>query len=90
MDGKVKVRRPQLTDLRESGSIEQDADIVMFLHREAYYNSGEEDMDESGQPADLGATDLIVAKNRHGETRTIKLHFDMSHTRFTAVDFIKE
>ena len=90
VDGKVKVRRPQLTDLRESGSIEQDADIVMFLHREAYYNSGEEDMDESGQPADLGATDLIVAKNRHGETRTIKLHFDMSHTRFTAVDFIKE
>lgn len=91
VDGKVKVRRPQLTDLRESGSIEQDADIVMFLHRESYYNNDPvDDADENGEVLDEGKSELIVAKNRHGETCNIPLHFDKQYTRFTTVDFRKE
>jgi replicative DNA helicase len=61
-------RRPQLSDLRESGSIEQDADIVIFLHREAYYNK---EMDE----ADRNKAEAIVAKNRNGATGIASLRF---------------
>lgn len=83
-EGRGKSHKPQLADLRESGSIEQDADIVMFLYREAYYNNehSEEEQDE----IDDSLTELIVAKNRHGETGTIKLAFDREFTRFRAVD----
>lgn len=70
--------RPQLADLRESGSIEQDADIVMFLHRNDYYNDGEE-----GQPANPNEAELIIAKNRHGATDSIPLHWEGQFTRFT-------
>ena len=65
--------RPILADLRESGSIEQDADIVMFLYRDEYYNSDTEEQ---------GVAECIVAKNRHGETGTIKLGWDGKFTRF--------
>lgn len=66
-------KRPMLSDLRESGSIEQDADIVMFLYRDAYYNK------ESAQP---NISECIVAKNRHGDTGTIELIWDGQFTRF--------
>lgn len=66
--------RPMLSDLRESGSIEQDADIVMFLYRDAYYNK------ESEQP---NMAECIVAKNRHGETGSIPLIYDGPFTRFS-------
>ena len=56
--------RPMLSDLRESGSIEQDADIVMFLYRDEYYNPDTE-------KKNIG--EVIVAKNRHGETGTVEL-----------------
>ena len=62
---------PQLSDLRDSGSIEQDADIVLFLYREGYYESTK----NSGQ--------CIVAKNRHGETRSVPLHWQGEFMRFT-------
>ena len=76
--------RPQLSDLRESGSIEQDADIVMFLYREDYYRS---EVDEDKQDdIDENHTELIVAKNRHGATGTIEMTFDKEFTRFRAVD----
>lgn len=70
--------RPMLSDLRESGSIEQDADVVMFLHRESMYNPGEEDE---------GEVKCIVAKNRHGETGSVDLHWDGRYTRFSSVEY---
>lgn len=67
-------KRPILSDLRESGSIEQDADIVMFVFREEYYKPND--------PSLNGLAELIVAKQRNGPTGTIKLTFLHSHTRF--------
>ena len=64
-------KRPILSDLRESGAIEQDADIVSFIYRPEYYQILE---DEEGQSL-KGVADLIVAKNRHGAQKTIKLRF---------------
>ena len=71
--------RPQLSDLRDSGSIEQDADVVLFLYRDAYFNKSED--------ADQTLAECIIAKNRHGETGTIPLSWDGAHTRFYDVDF---
>ena len=74
--------RPMLSDLRDSGSIEQDADIVMFLYRQDYYsNSGDENDDKN-------SGECIVAKNRHGESRTIPLHWQGEYMRFTAQERI--
>ena len=87
-EGRGKSHRPQLSDLRESGSIEQDADIVMFLFREVYY-AGEKDEEEQDE-IDKSKTELIVAKNRHGETGTIQLVFDSEFTRFRAVDNVND
>ena len=67
-------RRPTLTDLRDSGSIEQDADIVMFIHREEYYNE---------TPENKNLAEIIVAKNRHGSTSTAKLNWIGEFTKFT-------
>lgn len=85
-EAKGKSHRPALSDLRESGSIEQDADIVMFLYRDTYYDN------EKAEGADLSdptAAECIVAKNRHGEIGTIKLHWDGQFTRFTSVDYFR-
>ncbi|MFZ3010053.1 MAG: replicative DNA helicase [Candidatus Microsaccharimonas sp.] len=68
---------PQLSDLRESGSIEQDADIVMFIYREDYYNP-ETDRQH--------ITDLIIAKHRNGPTGKVELYFHPERLRFTSVD----
>lgn len=68
---------PQLADLRESGSIEQDADIVMFIYREDYYNP-ETDRQH--------ITDLIIAKHRNGPTGKVELYFDPQRLRFSSVD----
>ncbi len=65
--------RPMLSDLRESGSIEQDADIVMFLHREDYYDKDTEKKN---------IAEVIIAKNRHGETGTIELAWLGKYTKF--------
>ena len=92
-------KRPQLADLRESGSIEQDADQVLFIFRQAYYEQNrmpqkmwvkmkapiksgvaewQAKMDEI-----MNISDVIIAKNRHGPTATVKLFFDGATTRFT-------
>jgi replicative DNA helicase len=71
-------KRPLLSDLRESGSIEQDADVVMFIHREAYYNRDEEMSD-----ADRAKSEIIIAKQRNGPTGTVNLLFI---SRFTSFD----
>jgi replicative DNA helicase len=68
---------PQLSDLRESGSIEQDADIVMFIYREAYYNP-ETDREN--------ITDLIIAKHRNGPTGKVELYFHPERLRFMSLD----
>jgi replicative DNA helicase len=72
-------KRPQLSDLRESGAIEQDADMVMFLHRPEYYNVHK---DEDGNST-AGLAYVVVAKNRSGAVGTAKLGFDATITKFT-------
>src|SRR5690606_32486849 len=62
--------RPRMSDLRESGSIEQDADVVMMLHREDYFHRGDENYD------DTNTAEVIIAKQRNGPTGVVKLHFD--------------
>ena len=71
-------KRPMLSDLRESGSIEQDADVVAFIHREAYYNRTEE-MSES----EKAKSEIIIAKQRNGPTETVYLNFISKYTRFS-------
>lgn len=75
-------KRPQLSDLRESGSIEQDADMVMFLYRPEYYGFSE---DENGQPVQ-GTGEVIIAKHRNGALDTIRLKFIGKYTKFTNLD----
>ena len=78
--------RPMLSDLRDSGSIEQDADIVMMLYREGYYKSSAQNPDE----IDLTQADVDVAKNRHGPTERIKLHWDAQYTLFSTLEYRDE
>ncbi|MHC4753429.1 MAG: DnaB-like helicase C-terminal domain-containing protein, partial [Planctomycetota bacterium] len=68
--------RPRMSDLRESGSIEQDADVVMLLHREDYYHRGQEDYEQDN------TAELIIAKQRNGPTGSVKLTFREKITRF--------
>jgi len=74
-------KRPMLSDLRESGSIEQDADIVLFLYRDDYYNPDSDDKN---------VAELIVAKNRHGETGKIKLQWLGQFTAFSSQDTVHD
>lgn len=75
-------KRPQLSDLRESGAIEQDADIVAFIHRPEYYGLNQT---EDGQST-AGLAEIIVAKHRNGATDNIKLRFRSEQARFTDFD----
>ena len=79
-----KSHKPTLADLRDSGSIEQDADIVLFLYRENYYDS------EKGEDANLSdpnKAECLIAKNRHGEANcSVKLYWDSRFTRYTGID----
>jgi len=69
--------RPRMSDLRESGAIEQDADVVALLHRESYYAAGDD-----AAAADDNTAELIIAKQRNGPVDTLKLHFSKQWTRF--------
>lgn len=78
--------RPVLSDLRDSGSIEQDADIVLFLYRDDYYAN------EGGAPdedADKNSCECIVAKNRHGESKSVPMHWQGEFMRFTSREVIR-
>ncbi len=72
-----QTKRPMLSDLRESGSLEQDADIVMFLYREDYYDAETERKN---------ITDVIIAKHRNGPIDTVQLYFEKRFTKFTGLD----
>ena len=78
-EGRGKSHKPQLSDLRESGSIEQDADIVLMLYRESYYDS---EKDET-VVVDNDKAEVIIAKNRHGGTGEVDLHWNGMYTRFS-------
>ena len=73
--------RPMLSDLRESGSIEQDADIVIFLYRDDYYNQDSEDRN---------IAEVIIAKQRSGSTGTVKLAWLGSFTKFANIDMYRQ
>ena len=74
-------KRPMLSDLRESGSIEQDADIIIFLYRDAYYEKTAENQ---------SVAECIVAKNRHGQTDTVNLSWIGEYTLFRGIDMRRE
>jgi replicative DNA helicase len=76
--------RPRMSDLRESGSIEQDADVVMLLHREDYYHRGEADWEDNN------AAEIIIAKQRNGPTGLVKLIFREKLTRFESASYADE
>ncbi|GJQ29537.1 MAG: replicative DNA helicase [Phycisphaerae bacterium] len=77
--------RPRMADLRESGSIEQDADVIMLLHREEYYHVQDEDWKHEN-PDKIGMAELIIAKQRNGPTGVVKLTWDHGSTRFRSFD----
>ena len=81
----TNAHRPVLSDLRDSGSIEQDADIVLFLYRDDYY-SGDQ---APGEETDKNRGECIIAKNRHGETKTVPLHWQGEFMRFTSQEVIR-
>jgi replicative DNA helicase len=89
-------KHPQLSDLRESGSIEQDADVVLFVYREEYYlqnkepkpGTAEHEKWQTEMDLALGKAEVIIAKQRHGPTGTVKLQFEGQFTRFS--DFVEE
>jgi replicative DNA helicase len=76
--------RPRMSDLRESGSIEQDADVVMLLHREDYYHRGDEEKDYKPD----NTAELIIAKQRNGPTGTVSLRFMEKYTRFENASYM--
>jgi replicative DNA helicase len=84
-------KRPLLSDLRESGSIEQDADVVMFVYRQSYYNreppegmTAEELKEWKREPPPVEETaEIIIAKQRHGSTGTVEIRFEGHRTRFS-------
>jgi replicative DNA helicase len=87
-------KRPQLSDLRESGTIEQDADVVMFVFREEYYVERKQPTEGTAEHAAWQAemervhnvAEVIIGKQRHGPVGTVKLHFDGQFTRFSDLD----
>ncbi len=95
-------KKPQLADLRESGSIEQDADVVMFVYREEYYHARSEPTRRADEPEEKFNTrhqrwmergeeirniaEVIIAKQRHGPIGTVELHFDGPFTRFSDLE----
>lgn len=86
-------KRPVLSDIRESGSIEQDADIVAFLYRDDYYRDEREDGDDEGEVTpedDNGEVEVIIEKNRSGSRGTIKLMFSKPYNRFSNLDYVHQ
>jgi len=81
--------KPRMSDLRESGSIEQDADVIMLLHREAYYHKDEADWKDNN-PEQANTAELIIAKQRNGPTGIVNLIFREKVTRFENASHVSE
>ncbi|RXK18532.1 replicative DNA helicase [Macrococcus sp. DPC7161] len=85
-------KRPMMSDIRESGSIEQDADIVAFLYRDDYYNrgggeEGEDQQVDAGAQSENGEIEIIIAKQRNGPTGTVKLMFMKQYNKFADMEY---
>ena len=89
-------KRPVLSDIRESGSIEQDADIVSFLYRDDYYEHDEDSEDnnpgnnQDDDGSNASEVEVIIEKNRSGPRGTVKLLFAKSYNKFTSISYIPE
>ena len=87
-EGRGKSHKPQLSDLRESGSIEQDADIVIMLYRDEYYAGEKDEQPEEERPA-INEAEFIISKNRHGPTTTVKVAWNGDYTLFSNLETIR-
>ena len=87
-EGRGKSHKPQLSDLRESGSIEQDADIVIMLYRDEYYAGEKDEQPDEPRPA-INEAEFIISKNRHGPTTTIKVAWNGDYTLFSNLEQIR-
>jgi replicative DNA helicase len=92
-------KRPQLSDLRESGSIEQDADVVLFVFREEYYHQMRKPLESNREKFAewlaegervVGKAEVIIGKQRHGPTGTVDLQFEAAMTRFSNLDTVHQ
>ena len=87
-EGRGKSHKPQLSDLRESGSIEQDADIVIMLYRKEYYTDDDGEIPEEDKPA-INEAEFIISKNRHGPTNTVKVAWNGDYTLFSNLETMR-
>jgi len=88
-EGRGKSHKPQLSDLRESGSIEQDADIVIMLYRDEYYAGEKDDGGAPEERSPINEAEFIISKNRHGPTTTVKVAWNGDYTLFTNLETIR-
>lgn len=88
-EARGKSHKPQLSDLRESGSIEQDADIVIMLYREEYYKDENENADEDEDRPSINEAQFIISKNRHGPTTTVKVAWNGDFTLFSNLESLR-
>ncbi len=88
-EGRGKSHKPQLSDLRESGSIEQDADIVIMLYRDEYYSAEKDDGADDVERPSVNEAEFIISKNRHGPTTTVKVAWNGDYTLFSNLETIR-
>ncbi len=88
-EGRGKSHKPQLSDLRESGSIEQDADIVIMLYRDEYYAAEKDDGADDVEKPSVNEAEFIISKNRHGPTTTVKVAWNGDYTLFSNLETIR-
>ena len=88
-EGRGKSHKPQLADLRESGSIEQDADIVIMLYRDEYYDAEKDDDEPQEEKPAVNKVEFIVAKNRHGPTTTVEAMWNGDYTLFSNLETLR-